>query len=172
MEVLFLRRAKRLMWRRNACNPLELLTPRCDRYRRDEIAAGGSARRRLIAAASRIAAGAARVAAVDTRLTAVAGVLPEANVLVALRLTTDVAGVAPTGRGEGAALRVDHAAERAGFPADIRQAPQLVDPLTVAIAPFRVLGPRGRDEHCRAGDGQQSRTQRLETSVSHDFLLL
>jgi hypothetical protein len=151
----------------------ELVAQRCSGYGpRRRITAAKLGRRRLITAARRIAARAARIAVVDARLAAIAGILPEADVFVALQFAAAVPDRAATSRGKSALLGVDHATQRARITADRGQAAATIDALAIATTLLGALRPGRRRQDGGACQGQDGRPKILPTSVSHDFLLL
>lgn len=140
--------------------------------RDEESRRRGLGRRRLITAACRIAARAARIAVVDARLAAIARILPEADVFVALRFAAAIVDRAATSRGKRALLCVDHATQRARLTADRGQAAAAIDSLAIATAVLGALRPGRRHQNGGACHGQEGRPEVLPTSVSHDFVLL
>jgi hypothetical protein len=139
---------------------------------RDEERRRNLGRRRLITTACRIPAGAARIAVVDACLAAIAGILPEADIFVALRFAAGIPDRAATRRGKRALLCVDHATQRARITADRGQAAAPIDALAIATAVLGALRPGRRHQKGGECHGQEGCPEVLPTSVSHDFFLL
>lgn len=150
----------------------ELVAQRWNGYGPRRRTAASLGRRRLVTTACRIPAGAARIAVVDARLAAIAGILPEADVFVALRFAAGIPDRAATRCGKRALLCVDHATQRARIPADRGQATAPIDALAIATAVLGALRPGRRHQNGGECHGQEGCPEVLPTSVSHDFLLL